>query len=136
MKFALMLQIPSALINIVLSIYFVGFTNAGIPGVLYATVLTEILRRPFAIWYTAKIAKLNLWDYLKKGYGMALLYLATIAVPGFLVLQHRQSTDWMQLILGAIFFGIYATIVLCVVEWKLVAIILKTAWMRSRLQKA
>ncbi len=120
MPFALVIQIPLAIISIALSIYLVGFTSIGILGVLYATVLTEILRRPFALWYTAKIAKLNVWDYLKRGYGLTALYLLLVSVPGYFVLRNYSVLGWLQFVLAVGLFGVHTLLLLCAIERKLV----------------
>jgi O-antigen/teichoic acid export membrane protein len=132
LPFALVLQIPSAIINATLSIYFVGYTQAGIPGVLYATVLTEVLRRPFAVWYAAKITHTNLSYYLKHGYGMAVLYILLLSVPGYLVFRNMVVSGWIQFGLAAGLFIVYALTMLCIVERELVANLIKLARSRMR----
>ncbi len=131
LPFALALQVPSSIINAALSIYFVGYTQAGIPGVLYATVLTEIIRRPFAIWYVARITRLNLLEYLKRGYALAIGYILLLLIPGYLVLNRFTISGWIQFILSAGLFLVYALLVLCVIERKLVVILYRQV--RSRM---
>jgi hypothetical protein len=103
---------------VTLSIYLVGFTDAGIPGVVYATVLTEILRRPFALWYTAKIAKIDIWNYLKKGYGMPAIYLFIVTLPACLILRNYYACSWLQFAMAVCLFGGYALCLLAIIEFK------------------
>ncbi|HMP96663.1 MAG TPA: oligosaccharide flippase family protein [Kiritimatiellia bacterium] len=68
LKFLVWTQLPSAALNVIISIYLVGFTSLGIPGVLVATILIGLIRRPLLIWYTARCAGLRMRDYLRLSY--------------------------------------------------------------------
>lgn len=68
LKVLIWTQIPTAVLNILVSIYLVGFTRLGIPGVLAATVLIGFIRRPVLIWYTAKVCRLAPATYFRTAY--------------------------------------------------------------------
>jgi len=61
-------QLPTAVLNVLVSVYLVGFTKLGIPGVLVATVLIGFIRRPILMWYTAKICGLAPLIYFAQAY--------------------------------------------------------------------
>lgn len=68
LKFLIWTQLPSAALNILISIYLVGFTSLGIVGVMVATILIGLVRRPLLIWYTARSAGMRVSDYLRQSY--------------------------------------------------------------------
>lgn len=68
LRFLIYTQLPTGVLNIVLSIYLVGFTNYGIPGVLVATILIGFIRRPILLVYTAELCKIKSIDYFKASY--------------------------------------------------------------------
>jgi O-antigen/teichoic acid export membrane protein len=61
-------QLPAAVLNVAVSIYLVGFTELGIPGVLIATIIVGAVRRPIVSWYTARACRLNFRTYLEESY--------------------------------------------------------------------
>jgi O-antigen/teichoic acid export membrane protein len=79
LKFLLWTQIPSSVLNIIVSIYLVGFTPMGIPGVLVATVIIGFIRRPILVAYTSKLCGLDPRAYFKKAY-LRPLYCFTITL--------------------------------------------------------
>lgn len=68
LTFLVWTQVPTAVLNLLVSIYFVGFTRIGIPGVLIATILIGCIRRPILIWHTAKECGLKPIEYLTQSY--------------------------------------------------------------------
>jgi O-antigen/teichoic acid export membrane protein len=123
--FALWLNVPTAIFNILLSIYLVGYTKMGIPGVLVATIISEIVRRPFAVWYTAKISKMRLMEYVNRGYLLPGFYILLILVPGYLLLHGLTISGWVELILVGVCFSAYALLVLAACEWRLLLRLLR-----------
>ena len=55
LTFLIWTQLPAAVLNVLISIYLVGFTELGIPGVLLATIVVGVIRRPIVSWYTARV---------------------------------------------------------------------------------
>lgn len=68
LRFLIWSQLPAALLNVLVSIYLVGFTKLGIPGVLLATIIIGVIRRPIVSWYTARACKLRFRVYLQEAY--------------------------------------------------------------------
>jgi len=119
MKFAIAIQVPSAMFNILVSIYLVGFTDLGIPGVLVATILTNLVRRPISIWYVSKVTGLSIAEHLRSAYlpgGILLLLLAAFHY----VLRICPIYSWSMLIVFAALFGAYAALILMVLERQLI----------------
>lgn len=94
LKFLVWTQLPTAILNVLVSVYFAGFTRVGIPGVLAATIIIGMIRRPLLIWYTSRCVGLNTMDYLRNAYsrplicliltiGVALVIRSAIPINGF-----------------------------------------------------
>jgi O-antigen/teichoic acid export membrane protein len=80
LKVLILTNLPSAIINLALSIYFVGFTSWGIIGVILATVVISILRRPYITYYTAKVCGLTFSEYFNKAYYRPLIVLGIFSL--------------------------------------------------------
>ena len=83
-----------ALINIVLSVYFVGFTRLGVPGAAAGTVLSCLLLRPVLIIYSTMVYQVRIGTFFKKALltpflVTALLLPAAYAIRTFMY-QARQ----------------------------------------------
>ena len=120
MRFALALQIPSSIFNIICSIILVGYTSLGIPGVLVGTIVTEAIRRPFAAWYVARICGSGMREYFRSGYLPPLYFLLLIAFPGYIALGRNSVSGWLQLVMLGGLYGFYALIVLSILEYKMI----------------
>lgn len=80
LRFLVWTLVPTAILNIAVSVYLVGYTSVGIPGVLVATILIGLIRRPILIWHTATVCQLSPWHYLRSAYLPPLLcFLMTLA---------------------------------------------------------
>ena len=95
-------QLPTAVLNVLVSIYLVGFTKLGIPGVLVATVIIGFVRRPIIIAYTAKLCGLSAWSYLREGYCRPFVVLFLLGGMAFGLRQSMVVDSWLALF---VFFG-------------------------------
>ncbi len=77
--------IAAAVINLLLSIYFVGYTSLGIPGVLLATITITALHRPLMALYTARVCQLTFRNYTRQAYLRPLLVLSSLVLTGVLL---------------------------------------------------
>lgn len=75
----------AAVTNLLLSIYFVGYTTLGIPGVLVATITITAVHRPLMAVYTARVCRLTFRQYAGQAYLRPLLVLLLTAVTGLLL---------------------------------------------------
>ncbi len=108
----------SALANIGLSIYFVGFTSMGVPGALLGTVLTNLLLLPTLVAYGTRTFQLPIATFCKRavirpGLLIALLLPIAYAIrlgilqPGYASLMRCTALTgsiW-AILAGMIFFS-------------------------------
>ena len=119
MRFALAVQVPSAIFNILVSIYLVGYTDWGIPGVLVATIITGFVRRPVVVWYVSKITGLSVKEYIRSAYvPPGILFVLLLAFD--YVLRLLSVQNWMMLILCMVLFGAYGALILMGIERRLI----------------
>ncbi len=118
LPFVLAVQVPSSIFNILVSIYLVGFTDWGIPGVLAATILTGLARQPVCAWYVAKITGLPVWKYVFSAYLPPGILFFLLWAYGFVV-GNLGVLNWFGLAGSAALFGAYAALALLVIERRL-----------------
>ena len=98
LRFLVWTQLPFAFLNLALSVYLVGFTSLGIPGVLVATIAIGLIRRPLLIWHTAHLTGLSLRSYLRESYGRPLLcFTLTLIVGTCMRLLLPAAPSWITL---------------------------------------
>ena len=113
LKFIVCTQVISAIINIIVSIYLVGYTSIGIVGVLYSTMVIEIIRRPLMVWYTANVLDLKCLDYFLSSYLRSFLCSIVALLTAY----------WAQLFLGVdSYLCLIEVGLLCALVW------LATVW--------
>jgi O-antigen/teichoic acid export membrane protein len=108
MKYLIWLNVPTAIFNIILSIYLVGYTKLGIAGVLVGTVVTDIIRRIVGTWYLPKLVSISILRFIKVGYLTPGAVFLMIFVIGTSIKLKVQPDSWIDLILSAgllCFFG-------------------------------
>lgn len=103
MLFIVCTQLPTAILNILISIYLVGFTNLGIPGVLIATITIGIIRRPILMVYTAKQSGITAKKYFKESYLTPLIILFILCITLFTVVTIFNPTTITELFFLGIF---------------------------------
>lgn len=101
LKFLIWTQIPTAILNILISIYLVGFTSLGIPGVLVATIIIGFVRRPILIWYTAKVCSVRPVDYFKNAYLTPLVCFVMTCIGAYALKWIVLSDTLLTLVLCA-----------------------------------
>jgi O-antigen/teichoic acid export membrane protein len=109
----------TSILNIVCSVYLVGFTSLGIVGVLVGTVITEIIRRPILIWYASKQVKLMPFHYLRAAYIPPLLFLSAVLLIGVCFIAGPEI-NWMGLMLKTLIFFMVSAGVFCAIERSLI----------------
>ena len=119
LPFVLAVQVPSSIFNILVSIYLVGFTGGGIPGVLAATIITGLARQPFCAWYVSKITGLSVRKYLLSAYlPPGILFFLLLAYH--FAIREFGIHNWIGLAGSAALFGAYAALALLMVERRLI----------------
>jgi O-antigen/teichoic acid export membrane protein len=112
-NFIVFCNLPLALINVALSIYFVGFLGIGLAGVLVATVICEFLKRFISIWYLGHYLKVGVYNYLRRAYfAPVALFLLLLAIMSWLLPVVESS--WSGLVLaGAVLTLLTAALMFC-----------------------
>ncbi len=119
LPFAVAVQIPSAIFNILVSIYLVGFTSLGIPGVLVATIIIGLVRRPIVIWYVSRLTGLSIKEYIRFAYVPSGVFF--VLLLGFwYILKTCLIQNWSTLILYMAMYGVYVALILIVIERRLI----------------
>lgn len=95
-------ELPFAVVNLLASIYLVGFTRLGVVGVLIPTAVTAIIKRPISTVYCARQVGLPVSQYLKSAYArpLVVLVLLSMLAQGLRVLV--QPTTLSALLLAAV----------------------------------
>lgn len=119
LKFAIWLNVPTAIMNIALSVYLVGYTNLGVKGVLVGTLVSTLIRRPLSIWYAAKIINLPLSSYLRKGLlPGAVLWVCALCF-GHLIKQLAITVTWDVFVICILTFGLCCLTLVALAERKI-----------------
>lgn len=101
LKFQMWTMIPSAVINLCLSIFLVSSTNLGVKGVIVATFLIAAIRRPLMIWYTGRLVELKMTEYLKSSYLAPVLVLGLSFALSSVIMLISFPSGWVWLCLRA-----------------------------------
>ncbi len=120
MKFAIGIHVPSAILNVVLSVYLVGFTSLGVAGVLVGTVITEIVRRPIAAWYVSRLIDLPFARYVSRAYLPSVSFFLLLLVGGRFVATVMGMNGWTGLVVSGVLFCVLTAILAIIFEWSLV----------------
>jgi O-antigen/teichoic acid export membrane protein len=101
LKFVIWSQLPLAVVNVLVSIYFVGYTDFGIVGVLIATIAIGMVRRPLLIRYTSRTIDLPLGEYLKGSYlTPTLCFIVTLGFA-YAIKGALSPTSYLMLVVSA-----------------------------------
>ena len=85
LKFVVWTQVGSGLVNVLASIYLVGYTSAGIIGVVIPTVIITAIRRPIIAVYTAWACRLSAKSYFVQSYLRPLAVLLMLSAVALLL---------------------------------------------------
>ena len=106
LKLMVWIQIPSAVVNILTSIYLVGYTDLGLAGAVYPTILLNLLRLPVLIYYVGKQVKITSGHYLKEAYLRPLICLL-ITFTGAKIWQLSiDCNTWLELVFAGVMTSI------------------------------
>jgi O-antigen/teichoic acid export membrane protein len=96
-KFPTFMYIITAVVNILFSIYFVGFTAAGIAGVLYGTIIGKGIRVPVLIFYSLRLLNIKGKDYIRETLSGPLCCFLFTAMAGWLLIIFFSCDSWIRL---------------------------------------
>ena len=101
LNFLVISMLPTALLNFGLSVYFVGYTDLGVFGVILATIVISICRRPILIWYTARLVGIRPVTYFLQSYLVPVSLLAAVSLVGHGMIRLWNPVTWTSLIVSA-----------------------------------
>jgi O-antigen/teichoic acid export membrane protein len=116
MKFAIGISVPLAILNIVLSIFLVGYTNLGVAGVLVGTIIKWAIYRPISIWYVARIVGFSMAQYFYGAYLKPCFFSLALLVSGFGLLVIFPIESWNTLCFVAALYGLISSCFLMMLE--------------------
>lgn len=96
----------SALLNVVISIWLVGYTKLGIPGVLVGTICLNMITRPVLATYTAKSCGASIKEYYKRSYEGPLRVMIIIALSCYLASKYIAITSYSMLLITLMAVGL------------------------------
>ena len=85
-------QLPAAVLNVIISVILVGYSRLGITGVIAATILIALVRRPIMTIYVSRVCRLPLAAYWREGYSRP-LYVTALLVVGALGFRHLLPVE-------------------------------------------
>lgn len=91
-----------ALINILFSLFLVGYTDLGVLGVVVPTALISIIRRPIILLYCSRQAGIKPWRYIQKAYTGPLAVFSLTIVSAILLRMVLSITSIWSLLVSAV----------------------------------
>jgi len=101
------IRVVASVFNIAISIWLVGYTRMGVPGVLVATIITGLVLRPIFITLVARFCKLSILDYLRNAHLRGLIVAGVLAPLAFAVKKWCDINNYFDLALAAALTGIF-----------------------------
>jgi O-antigen/teichoic acid export membrane protein len=98
LNFLVMTMLPAAILNLFLSIWFVGYTEVGVMGVIIATLVISFIRRPVLVWYTARLVGISTKKYFVSSYFKPAVLILAVGGIGFIGRSYWVPGTWIELI--------------------------------------
>jgi len=105
LNFVIWTQLPSAVVNIVVSVILVRYTTLGVVGVVVPTVVIGLLRRPVMVVYTAMVVGLRPREYFVQSYLRPLLVLLVLAAAAGCIMAVAPPRTLMGLLTASALIG-------------------------------
>jgi len=106
LRFLATTQVPFAILNIIGSIYLVGWTNLGVVGVVIPTALVGVIRRPIIFWYCNKITLTTFRELWREALSPLSIVLCCLGVLALGLQQIYKPTSWFDLAISGVLLGI------------------------------
>lgn len=97
LKFILWTQVPAAVVNLVASIWLVGYTRLGVVGVVIPTAVIGIIRRPVVSVYVARVCGLTARRYFLESYLRPIAVLTMLTAAAFGLRWAIGPASWLSL---------------------------------------
>ncbi len=98
LEFLSILLILTAILNVVISVYFVGYTAAGVVGVLYGTIISKLVRILLLSIYVAKLVEVRMSDYLRQSIIGPVWCLFFPGMIGWILIWNFPCNSWIELL--------------------------------------
>ncbi|MFW8602210.1 lipopolysaccharide biosynthesis protein [Desulfobacterota bacterium M19] len=106
LNFLVYLMSALAVINILMSVILVGYTDLGVIGVVIPTAIISIIRRPIILWHCSRLAGISPWDYIHSAYIRPLAVFALVIVSAVILAMILPTTSIWWLLTSAICLGL------------------------------
>ena len=120
MSYLLWLNVPTAIFNLILSIYLVAYANIGVAGVMMGTLVTDIVRRLVGTWYLPRVLNLSIISFVKTSYLTPILLFAVLLATGSSLGKWVGTESWHKMAFSSMATGIVGACLITVFEWPLV----------------
>ncbi len=109
LTFLTYLLFSTAILNVGLSVYFVGYTSVGIVGVLFGTIISKAIRIVALNVYIVGLMKINAYKYLKRAFFRPVICILCTGITGWVLVRSFLVDTWMSLfIMAALTTGAWA----------------------------
>ena len=98
LKYLTWLLLSTAILNICTSIYLVAYTNLGVTGVLYGTIISKVIRVLALNRYVFKLVGVGVSEYLKVSIFKPALCLILTGSFAWLLVENFNSETWGELL--------------------------------------
>lgn len=98
LKFLSILLIATAFLNIVVSVYFVGYTAAGVVGVLYGTIISKLIRIVLLTIYVVRSVGIRMIDYVHQSIIGPAWCLFFSGMMGGVLTWNFSCDSWIELL--------------------------------------
>lgn len=107
LKYLTRLLLSTAVLDILLSIYFVGYMGFGVAGVLYGTIISKLIRVYLLNRYVLKLLNVRFTEYLRVSISSPLLCLVLTGITAWAIVGYFDCNSWFDLIFmsGATFLA-------------------------------
>lgn len=97
LRFLAILLILTAILNIAVSIYFIGFTTVGVVGVLYGTIISKLIRIVLLSIYVVRLVEIRMLSYLQQSIIGPAWCLFISGITGTILIQNFSCNSWIEL---------------------------------------
>lgn len=98
LKYLSILLIVTAILNVLVSIYFVGFTAAGVVGVLYGTIISKLIRIVLLTSYVLGLLKVRFSVFFQRSVSGSLSCLFFPGLGAWILIHNFPCETWTDLL--------------------------------------
>lgn len=99
LEFLSVLLVMTAILSIIVSIYFVGFTSAGVVGVLYGTIVGRFIKVILITSYVVRLVEIRMIEYIQQSIIGPAWSLFFSGMAGWVLTLNFLSNSWIELLM-------------------------------------